>query len=77
MRVIQVHKCSTCQRSNVQLWRPYGEFLRDETIFCIVHLPKEKKDWYVPLIEDDDGSVWGYTSVPEDAIAMWKSLPSE
>lgn len=31
--------------------------------------------WYVPAVPCDDG-YWGYTSVPDDAIARWKALPS-
>lgn len=70
----QYHKCAVCGRSAVRLYRPYGEFLRSERIRCCRHMPYDSK-WYVPLVEDTDGSVWGYTSVPDDAIKRWQDLP--
>lgn len=33
--------------------------------------------WYVPAIPDEERvGYWGYTSVPDAAIAWWKALPS-
>lgn len=32
--------------------------------------------WLVPAVTDEDGDFWGYTSVPSDRIAWWKSLPT-
>lgn len=72
---MQAHKCSICGKNDVKLYRPYSEFLRNERIKCGEHVPAQELIWYVPLIEDQDGSVWGYTSVPQDAIAKWKALP--
>lgn len=73
----QKHCCAACKRNTVKLYRYYANFLRDEEIFCRAHAPKGhiKKQYLVPLCEDVDGSVWGYTSVPEDAIAKWNALP--
>ena len=31
--------------------------------------------WYVPAVPCE-GGYWGYTSVPDDAIAWWKGLPT-
>lgn len=70
----QVHKCSVCSKNEVRLYRPYVEFLRDERIRCKQHVPEKEWDWYVPLIEDDDGSVWGITSVPQAAKEAWQAL---
>lgn len=69
------HQCATCNRNDVRLYRSYGMYLRKDAIFCKTHIPPEQVDWYVPLIEDTDGSVWGYTSCPNDAIERWKALP--
>lgn len=30
----------------------------------------------VPAVPTDDGSFWGYTSVPESGVAWWRALPS-
>lgn len=73
--MVQIHRCAICKRSNIKLYRPYGEFLRDDKIRCRKHIPIRKLDVYVPMIEDLDGSVWGYTSVPEDTHTKWKDLP--
>jgi len=75
----QKHCCAICQRNDIKIYRYYGLFLRDEQIFCRTHAPPghiERKN-LVPLCEDEDGSVWGYTSVPPDAIARWEALPDE
>lgn len=69
----QQHCCSVCKRDDVKLCRWYGSFLRDDEIYCAAHRPQT--EWLVPLCEDTDGSVWGYTSVPQDAIDRFNVLP--
>lgn len=75
----QHHKCATCGRNTVKLYRYYSFFLRDEEIFCRKHAPagQIESQYLVPLCEDLDGSVWGYTSVPDDAIARFNALPDD
>lgn len=73
----QHNRCVICGRNTIKLYRPYGSPLRDAEIFCKAHIPTEQASWYVPLCEDLDGTVWGYTSVPDDAIARWQALPDE
>jgi hypothetical protein len=74
---MQKHKCSVCGRNDVRLYRYYGCFLRDDEIFCRSHAPEDhiENRSLVPLCEDDDGSVWGYTSVPKDAVERFQALP--
>ena len=31
---------------------------------------------YVPAVESSPGCFWGYTSVPEEQVRHWKSLPN-
>lgn len=73
----QIHCCTVCKRNTVKLYRYYASFLRDEEIYCKTHAPagQIERQHLVPLCEDVDGSVWGYTSVPEDAIARFNALP--
>lgn len=38
---------------------------------------KEAGDNLVPAVPDEDGkSWWGYSSVPEDGVRWWRSLPT-
>ena len=67
-------RCGVCHKRGVKLYRPYSEFLRAERIRCLEHIPEGEENWYVPLIEDDDGSVWGYICPTKD-IDEWHRLP--
>lgn len=71
------HYCASCYHSDVRLYRSYGSFLRDSEIFCNLHLPAtdDTRGWWVPLVEDADGGVWGYTSAPPEDMARWLALP--
>ena len=68
-------ECSKCHVSDVRLYRPYGEFLREQRIMCFAHASTHALNWgwWVPLIEDLDGSVWGYCSTPELDIQRWNA----
>lgn len=73
----QHHRCMMCKRNTVKLYRYYGSPLRDDEIYCRACAPTDEidKQVLVPLCEDVDGTVWGYTSVPADAIARFEALP--
>jgi hypothetical protein len=75
----QQHRCTVCGRNTVKLYRYYASPLRDAEIFCRTHAPagQIQSQYLVPLCEDTDGSVWGYTSVPADAIARFAALPDD
>ena len=32
--------------------------------------------WLVPAVPTEDGSFWGYTSVPQSGIEWWEALPT-
>lgn len=81
------YKCSKCNASNVKLWRRYQSGCFDLT--CLKHFSDEEvkkfekgetdqMGGFVPAIlrDDDDTSMWGYTSVPKDRIAWWTGLPN-
>jgi hypothetical protein len=70
-------KCATCKKTNleVRLYRPYGNFYRPKDNLCNEHVPEESRGWYVPLTFDDDGSVWGYTSVPQHLVEAFNLIP--
>lgn len=67
--------CAKCGRGQCKLYRPYGEFLREGRIVCKADIPQGQEGWYVPLCEDVDGTVWGYTSARQDSIDYFDSLP--
>jgi hypothetical protein len=73
----QHNRCAVCDRNTVKLYRWYGSFLRKDKIFCKDHAPAGyiEAQKLVPLCEDTDGSVWSYTSVPEDAMERFYALP--
>ena len=67
--------CATCKTSGVRLYRPYGNFFRPEDNRCNKHITEKQRGWYVPLCPDEDGSIWGYTSIPDEAIDIFYALP--
>ena len=74
----QKHKCAVCNRNDVRLYRWFGMFKRDEDIRCKAHVDEPElieNQNMVPLIEDADGNVWGYTSAPYDDICRFLALP--
>lgn len=69
-------RCSACGRSDVRLYRPYGEFLREERIRCNAHVPPPG-DWWYPCIVAIDGSVWGTFAEAPEATAdrtLWLAM---
>jgi len=71
--------CRSCGRSDIRLYRSYGGFRRTEEDRCNEHLEEvcsgeDFRGWYVPLIVDDAGNAWGYTSVPQNAIDAFYGL---
>ena len=73
----QSHQCFYCGKNDVKLYRIYGNFLLDIEIYCKKDAPAGwiDRQILVPLIEDIDGNVFLYTSVPTDAIKRWNNLP--
>lgn len=73
----QHHRCAVCERRDRKLYRRYGSPLREAEIYCRADAPTDwiNRQILVPLCEDEDGIVWGYTSVPDDAIARFNALP--
>ena len=73
----QIYQCASCGRNDVKLYRPYGSFFRENSIYCNQHVDENKTSWYVPFIYDekDGGMIWGYNSVPKADIDKWQKLP--
>lgn len=71
--------CGKCGAAAVRLYRPYGMFYRVADNRCNECLSEqsEQRDWYVPCIADEDGTIWGYSSVPMAAIDRWDKLPDK
>jgi hypothetical protein len=68
-------KCGVCGATRCRLYRPYGEFRRPERDRCNAHVLEDERGWYVPLVLDNDGSVWGFTSAPPRACGAFYALP--
>jgi len=88
MRTPENYRCSECGAFGVKLWREYQTFADHIHLKCKDCSVKEQKitdqeslvntdqiGWRVPACPTDDGTYWGYTSVPQDVVDWWKSLP--
>ena len=80
------YRCIGCDAEGVKLWRDYNTFLDHQTLKCRACAEAEldkpalpaKSDaigWRVPAVPDAAGTFWGYSFVPEDAVAWWRALP--
>jgi len=53
--------CHGCKDTQVRLYRPYGEFFRQERVMCNACLDGDHRGWYVPFVmEEKTGHIWGY-----------------
>lgn len=71
MTTEQFHQCARCASRTVRLYRPYGEFLSLDAIFCKPHIPAGEMPRYVPLLEREDGTVIG--GAPGAAMRRWQA----
>lgn len=82
------YKCSKCGASGCRLWRQYQTFLEHIELLCFDDALKDQSKneadllepyhaigWLVAAIPTDDGTFWGYTSVPQDKVDWWNTLP--
>lgn len=68
--------CGFCGAKNVRLYRPYPGFFREpDEDRCNACLNDEQRSYYIPLVLDENGLAWGYTSVPEHAFEQFLELP--
>jgi hypothetical protein len=78
------YRCHKCKAKGCRLWRQY-QTVSPRVLCCECAEVDQKQPlkiaehdsigWYVPAIPDEDGSFWGYTSVPQDRVDWWRSLP--
>lgn len=84
------YRCIGCDAEGVKLWRDYNMLLDEQTLKCRAcseaqidvkiwrhynNIQSDSIGWSVPAVPDDTGTFWGYTSVPEGAVAWWRALP--
>jgi hypothetical protein len=82
------YKCSDCGAAGVKLWRQTCVMLSEIEIKCKecteadqnknLEPPSDQIGWCVPAVPDSfevGATYWGYTSVPQDGVNWWKSLP--
>lgn len=87
--VPESYRCGKCGLYGVKLWRLYQTFLDGQELTCVRCTEAaegrpcplgsgggDQIGGRVPAVPTPDGaSYWGYTSVPDHAVAWWKSLP--
>jgi len=68
-----IAKCEVCGILGARVYR----FASSSDLDCRCNdcIEKGKHIYYIPCIYDVDGSVWGYTSVPEIDVARFLALP--
>ena len=81
------YKCGICGESNLKLWREVYSEIKLMCVDCahkyqeedIAEFDVKKCDqigWMVPAVPTPEGdNFWGYTSVPQDGVDWWHSLP--
>jgi hypothetical protein len=70
-------RCGSCEAEGVRIYREYGSFYRSETDRCNGCIPADHRGWMVPCVLSEDGSPWGYLSVPTDAAERFYALPEK
>jgi hypothetical protein len=86
------YSCEGCAAHGVKLWREYSRSVSAQTLLCATCAEVEQQKprgfalaagngdqigWRVPAVPFEDGETfWGYSSVPADGVAWWKSLRS-
>lgn len=81
-----VYACGACGATGVRLWRNYQTFLNSQTLTCRSCSEKDQDKvlapgtdqigWRIPAVPTGDrDTFWGYTSVPDDGVKWWDSLP--
>lgn len=66
--------CGVCGKSDVRIYRPYGNVYRPEDNRCNACLTSKDFKWYIPLILDSDGSIYGYGAIPVIGWTMFDEL---
>lgn len=64
--------CGKCGAFGVKIYRDYGSFRRPENDRCNECLVRTS--WMIPCILDENGSAYGYSSVPERKVNHFYSL---
>lgn len=82
------YRCGQCGASGCRLFRPYQTFCVPGALRCAAcaaasegiddaDLSADQIGWYVRAVPTTPryDSFWGYTSVPGEPLAWWRSLP--
>lgn len=78
------YQCTNCGLSGFRLYRPY-QSSADKLLCANCAAANQKRrinpeapgtiGWMVAAIPDEHGNFWGYTSVPDDRMVWWYSMP--
>lgn len=76
-RIVPRPTCGSCGAIDVRIYRSYGSFRRPETDRCNECVDPNSRGWFVPCVMDEDGTVWGYSSVPLESCEAFYDLPEK
>lgn len=80
-----VYRCADCDVEGVKLWREFNMFLDHQVLRCrscaMLDQPGNEDagdqiGWLIPAVPTVEmDTYWGFSSVPQDRVDWWKSLP--
>lgn len=84
------YRCADCAVEGVRLWRPScdtgplrcedcgtkSEIAKGRSERSIRERSGDQLGYLLPAVPDEDGSTWGYSSVPEPYCIWWYRLPT-
>jgi hypothetical protein len=62
-------KCFVCRKTDVRLYRNWGEKLKEQEVYCRAHVPVG--DRFVPMIEESGGGTVSFTPSQASAMSRW------
>lgn len=86
---VLLYRCGVCGTDGVKLWRRWGKSLDRQKVLCIDCAEDDQSLQYkfraknagsignlVAAVPTDGGTFWSYSSIPQENVLWWDSLPA-